>query len=125
METRRELQQLSLAQLKALVEKFQLPTNRRKNTIIDRIYRQRRQAARDNTENTRSHSESRNRGLSCTPTRLQVQLQATPLLSLPTPQHPLLSPINLTSLPPPTLTHLLLGCHAVMAKVDVKNAFCL
>ena len=43
--TRRELQQRSLPQLKALAEELALPSSGRKSPIIDRLYRHHRQAA--------------------------------------------------------------------------------
>ena len=72
--TRRELQQRSLPQLKALAEELVLPSSGRKSAIIDRLYRHHRQAARDNgPTGSRSRSPSAHPSETQTPTRTQSQ----------------------------------------------------
>ena len=73
-ETRRELQQLTAPQLRALAADLTLPTHGRKSAIVDRIYRHRRETVRANTHD-RSCSQSpadaagRTRTSTGTPTR--------------------------------------------------------
>ena len=72
--TRRELQQRSLPQLKALAEELALPSSGRKSAIIDRLYRHHRQPARDNgPTGSRSRSPSSHPRETQTPTRTQSQ----------------------------------------------------
>ena len=73
-ETRRELQQLTAPQLRALAADLTLPTHGRKSAIVDRIYRHRRETVRANThDHSRSQSPAdaagRTRTSTGTPTR--------------------------------------------------------
>ena len=67
-ETRRELQQLTAPQLRALAADLTLPTHGRKSAIVDRIYRHRRETVRPNTHD-RSRSQSPADAAGRTPTR--------------------------------------------------------